>query len=270
MIKTLKYCIWIIIGLYLISCNNSGKSSAEIKKENQLSSQPVDKVYDNYEKKLVSNETKIDTAKLIAESYWDLLSGRYEFEEDYRAKLPNLSSIYFASIEFPIYLKDSFSIDYYCDRLKFGFKDFYIFNKINEYTICEYAALTDTSGFVQIIAQQCTDMEMWLRLFVIDSKYKITDSELLMLSGGGLDEDPEQFGSIKVAKYSDFDTLTYYNRKYILKLNEVYSIFDSTGSESKEIGYRKIKILSVDNNGLIQQKDSLIEKKDYVKYHRRL
>ncbi len=254
----------------MISCNNSRKSRAETENWNLLSSQPVDKDNDNFEEEFLSNETEIDTAKLIEESYWDLLSGRYEFEEDYKEKLPNFSSDYFSNIDFPIYLKDSFSIDYYCDRLKFGFKDFYIFNKLNEYTICEYAALTDTSGFVQIIAQQCTEMEMWLKLFVIDSNYKITDSKLLMLSGGGLDEDPEQFGSIKVAKYSDFDTLTYYNRKYILKLNEVYSIFDSNGLESKEIGYRKIKILSVDNNGLIQQKDSLIEKKDYVKYYRRL
>lgn len=242
----------------------------EIENKNQLTSQPIDKEKKDYEEVLLSDETKIDTAKLIEESYWDLLSGSYEFEEDYKAQIPNLPSDYFSNIDFPINQKDSFSIDYYCDRLKFGLKDFYIFNKLNDYTICEYVALTDTSGFVQIIAQQCTDMEMWLRLFVIDSDYKITDSELLMLSGGGLDEDPEQFGSIKVAKYSDFDTLTYYNGKYILKLNEVYSIFDSNGSESKEIGYRKIKILSIDNNGQIKHKDSLIEKKDYVKYHRRL
>lgn len=270
MIKTLKYIIWTIISLFLISCNNSGNSSTEIEKENQLSSPPVELENDNSNDVSVSNETIVDTAKLIEESYWDLLSGRYEFDEDYKAKLPNLSSDYFTNLDFPIHLKDSFSIDYYCSRLKFGFKDFFVFNKLNEYSICEYAALTDTSGFVQIIAQQCTDMEMWLRLFVIDGNYKIIDSELLMLSGGGLDEDPEQFGLIKVAKYSDFDSLTYYKKKYILKLNEVYSLIDANGSESKEIGYRKIKILTVDNNGLIQQKDSLIEKKDYVKYNRRL
>ncbi len=259
--------VLLIISLTLIYCTQESDSS-----ENKTVATYTDSIshLSDNDSSTVNKKETIDTSKLIKNSYYELISGSYDFGEDFKKKLPSNAKEYFVSLDFPYYLNKSLMLNYYSKRLPFKLEDFFIFNSLNSYSGCEYIALIDTSDFIEVIAQQCKDMEMWVSLYVFDNSYNILDSELLLLSGGGLDEEPEEYNNYKIEKLGDLDSLEYRHKRYIVKLNEVYIITDSLGNKKEEVGYQKNKVLTVSKKGRIQVKDSLMIKKEYVKYHRNL
>ena len=199
------------------------------------------------------------------DSTYMLINGTYAFPSHFEKGLPPNSVNYFKSINFPYYLPSSLSINFFCKKLPFTkLEDFYIFNKMNGYTACEYIALIDTLGYSKVIARKCEPMEGWISLFVIDKKYKVISMALLIISGG---ESPEESISYegKEISYKDYkDSLNYSKGIYKVTHSAIYQIVDQNGGMTQEIGHQIIKSFIVNPNGEIKSKDSIVINKDYV------
>jgi hypothetical protein len=178
-----------------------------------------------------SFETSLDSLNALRYGY-------FKYPDKFEKRLPDNALTYFESLDYPYYLLKTFTIDYSCKRKSFNLEDFFIFKKINNYSSCEYIALTDTSYFIEIVGQQCVDMENWISLYVFNKKYKIVDFELLIISS--------------------CDSLVYSNRTYYAYRCERIVTTDSHGNEIEKIDSHKVKILKVAQNGKISSRDSLI------------
>lgn len=222
---------------------------------------------DNSEKKLGLKPT---SEKLLQDSFYSLLNGKYNFSESTKSSIPSSSSEYFSSTKYPYYFPKTLIIDYFCPSKSFKLSDYYIFNRKNNSFSCEYIALIDTNNYSQVIAKQCVEMENWIVLYIISKDFKIIDKESLLNTGGNVDDVALVYDNKKI-EYEDFiDSLKYENGTYWVSRSELYSIEQETGNVSTEIGFQQVKVLQVNSNGEIIRSKKVTIEKEYIDKYKKL
>jgi hypothetical protein len=213
---------------------------------------------------LITEDHTTLSESFASDSSYSLLSGDYDFLETVVNSLPINSAEYFSSIKFPYYYPKSLSLDYSCNKIPFELKDFYIFNKKNRMSACEYVALIDTVFCSKIIARQCIEMENWIFLCTVSKDYRIIDFELLMVEGGSVDDSALKYNG-KTIEYIDYiDSLKFSHNIYIASRSEMYTISLSDGKIIEDLGFQKAKIIKIEPDGQITCHDSVSVKKDYI------
>ncbi len=253
----------------IVSCNPNKKKNVRTAKVEQTATE--ESIEQN-----VSDKIEKGKEKLSQDSMYMILHGANSLPDSIGNRLPKNAKDYFSQINFPYKFPKDFSIDYYCKKEIFQIEDLFIFKTKNGYRTCEYIALIDTFSFVEIIAQNCNEMENWIALYVLNEDYKIIHSGLLLNVGGEymvkIDDkwtymnevSPLKFGNQNI-KFSDLtDTLTYSNRQYRIYSDEVFEITYDSGKIEKDNGIRRLKMFTVDERGrVIKQCDSIVYKKEY-------
>ena len=202
--------------------------------------------------------------KLSQDSIYMILYGAYSLPDSIGNRLPANAKDYFLKVNFPYRLPKDLHIDYFCETEDFQIEDLFIFKTKNDHRTCEYIALIDTFPFIEIIARKCDEMENWIVLYVLNENYKIVASNLLLNTGGEMDEPPLKFDNKNIQFIDQTDTLTYSNRQYKIITDEIFEITDASGKSENDIGVRRLKLFTINEKGkIVEQRDSVIYKKEY-------
>jgi hypothetical protein len=205
--------------------------------------------------------------ELLQDFYSNILWSKNPLPDSIGDRLPANAKDYFSGINFPYKLLENLCIDWFCEKEKFRIEDFYIFKTKNDKPTCEYVALTNTSPFIEIVAQHCVDMENWILLYVLNENYKIIDSELLLgpfVRIGYLEEERLfEYNNQSIQFIDATDTLRYFNRQYQIFKDYIFMLTDNSGKEVRDIGKRRVISLTVNEQGKITKHDSIIHKREY-------
>ncbi len=209
--------------------------------------------------KKIRYKTKMD-------STYALIHGNFPFPTSIEDELPLSSADYFTNIQFPYRFPNKLAINFFCKMNEFKLKDYFIFNKKNNTSSCEYVALIDTTGYSKVIARKCIEMEGWITLFVFDKNYKILSSELLLISGGDWPGGDIDYEGKKVTYKDGTDSLVYSQKVYRVIHSEIYRLTDiKNGTTTEELGYQSVKKVMVNPDGKIVATDSISLDKKYVR-----